>query len=266
MRGKKKIYTIDELLSSDDFKKSKKELDSKRYKKSLSAASSDEYLEDEIKRKSKKTGKFSLRTRILNNPWLKDRPTSQALKWLYTEVFKDAKKYKWKHALLLQGNLFAFRYMNPKWKDKLAFWDNFPLVIALKPITTNSGLLNRGFNLHLIPIRVRILTLCYIFNIYKNIYRYGFINKNPKQPVGVEYRVIMKVLQPFGVGFCIRSYIPQRQKEIVHFPLTDWHKAIFLASRGYEKVKAQELLQLFLQYCKDNGISVNPKLDWKAMI
>ena len=199
---------------------------------------------------------------------MKSRPASQALKWLFREVFKDPKTYKYTKRLLFQGGLFIFEYHNPKYKDTsvLPWFDKYPLVLSLGPRVYETGVRNLGFNLHLLPPRIRIIALCYIFELYKITYRFGVYYKKDMNVVPIDYQSIMKVLRPYGVGFSVRMYIPQRQTQIVHFPTKDWHNAIFIPSRGYYDIRAKKLIKEWKAYCKDEGLTISEKVNWKALI
>ena len=265
---KKNKKTINIIL--DDFVKetTQKEKYAQKYSHSISSATGDKEFARKLKKLNVRTGRFSLRKEILNNPWINKRPASQALKWLFREVFQDAKNYKYTKRLLYQGGLFIFEYHNPKYKDTsvLPWFDKYPLVLSLGPRVYETGVRNLGFNLHLLPPRIRIITLCYIFELYKTTYRFGIYYKKDIHPVAVDYYNIIKVLEPYGVKFSVRMYIPQRQKQIVHFTTKDWHKAIFIPSRGYYDIRAKKLIKEWRSYCKKEGLTVNEKVNWKSAI
>ena len=166
MKSKKKpAQNLEEYLFS------KKELHKEKYKKSLNDAVGIDPTK-EIEDLKLKTGKFSLRTKIRNNPWLKSGiPASKALSWLYKTVFKQPEKFRYPKLLMEQGQLFTFEYMNPKNKDTkaLPWFDKYPLVLSLGPIVTKQGIRNIGFNLHLVPPKVRIVILCSVFELYKKL-------------------------------------------------------------------------------------------------
>ena len=239
-----------------------------KYSKSVSSATGDKEFAARLKKMKIKTGRFSLRKEILNNPWLGQRPASQALRWLFKEVFKDPKSYKYSKRLLHQGGLFIFEYHNPKYKDTsvLPWFDKYPLVLSLGPRVYETGVRNLGFNLHLLPPRIRIITICYIFELYKNLYRFGIYYNKDINVIPLDYKNIIKVLESYGVKFCVRMYIPQRQTQIVHFPTKDWSKAIFIPSRGYYDIRAKKLIKEWRNYCKDAGLSINEKVNWKSLI
>lgn len=259
----KKVMTLEEILAQQADRTTNREKYTKKYKTSFEAARA-----QEIEANKKSAGKYSLRTRIRNNPWVGSRPASKSIRWLFKEVFKNPDEYKYRKRLLYQGGLFMFEYFNPKYKDTsvLPYFDKFPLVLSLGPRMTNEGPRNIGFNLHLLPPKIRIIVLCYIFELYKNSYRYGVFFKKDIYPVNVDYYVIKEMLEKYGIEFCVRMYIPHRMQQIVHFPVRDWHKAIFIPSRGYYDIRAAKLVKEWKQFCREKGISISENIDWKTKI
>jgi hypothetical protein len=257
---KKKIITLEEYLNKKEYYESK-------YKQSLSenkATENDEKLIDDFKIKS---GYYSLKTRILKNPWVQSRPSNNAIRWLFKEVFKDPRTYKYQRSILYQGGLFMFEYLNPKYKDTsvLPWFDQYPLVISLGPIVTKQGIRNIGFNLHLLPPKIRIIVLCKIFELYKRLYRYQIYYKIEK-PVNIHYKDIILALQKYGVKFAVRMYIPKRTRKIIRFPMMTWYKAIFIPSRGYYGIKAQKLIEAWKKFCRKNEYTISENTDWKRII
>lgn len=266
MRQKKKPITLEEYL---DTLTDKKKLLSEKFRKSLGQAyGNNSNTAELIDKFGLRIGKYSLRTRIRNNPWLKSgRPANKSLSWLYQEVLKNPGKYRYRQNFMYSGGLFTFEYMNPKYKgtDKLPWFDKYPLVLSLGPIVTKQGIRNIGFNLHLLPPKVRIIVLCQVFELYKNLYRYQIFFKNDN-PVQIQYSVIVKTLKRYGADFAIRMYIPARQKAVVVFSYTDWYKAVFIPSRSYDGIKAYKLIQLWTKHVRKNKFSTSPNVDWNSKI
>lgn len=267
MRQKPKPITLEEYLAQKTEKVSNKSLLQQKYADLLNDTSgqSEAELADKY---DLKVGKYSLRTRIRNNPWVKTgRPASKALSWLHKTVFKDSGRYRYRQSLMYSGGLFTFEYMEPKYKGtkQLPWFDKYPLVLSLGPTVTNEGIRNIGFNLHLVPPKVRIVILCHVFEIYKNLYRYQ-IFFNRERPVKIQYKTILRSLSRYGVDFCIRMYIPQRQRQIVCFPYKEWYKAIFVPSRGYDSIKAHKLIQEWTKHVRKLGYATNPNINWSSNI
>lgn len=267
MKGtRKKIYTFEEIF--DGITPSKKDMYSIKYSNSVSEARDTGILTEENLRKSGiQTSNYTLKTRILKSEWIKSRPSSKAVKWLFKEVFKDPSTYRYNKKLIYQGGLFIFEYKNPKYKDTevLPWFDQFPLVLSLGPVVTNQGVRNLGFNLHLLPPRIRIIVLCRVFELYKRLYRYNIFFKR-NSPVGIKYQDIIRFLEMYGVKFCVRMYIPNRMTQIVRFPTKEWHKAIFIPSRGYYGIKAKMLIREWKSFCRKNRFAVSDRINWKSVI
>jgi hypothetical protein len=259
----KKIISIDEFLDKD-FKKHQFE---EKYKNSLVQARATNNDANNIEKLNIRTGYYSLKTRIIKNPWVNEKPSTKATQWLFKEVFKNPKDFRYSRRLLGQGQLFMFEYTNPKYKDTnvLPWFDQYPLVISLGPTVTRLGVRNIGFNLHLLPPKIRIVALCSIFELFKRIYRYQvFLKQN--QPVQINYKQIISYLNNYGIKFCVRMYIPSRMKQIVLFPLKTWHKAVFIPSRSYYGIRAKKLIEAWKTYCRNQGFSSSENIDWKSII
>lgn len=264
-RKPKKVVKIEDYLNSLD--KTKKQLYAEKYQQSIGNSRGKGYESDIIESLNLRTGNYSLRTRILKNKWVGNSPATKATKWLHREVFKDPSTYRYNKQLMYQSGLFIFEYKNPKFKDTsvLPWFDKHPLVISLGPISTNLGVRNMGFNLHLLPPRIRIIVICGIFEIYKKLFRYQIFYKR-NTPIQINYKRIVKTLDKYGVRFAIRMYIPARMRQIVRFPLKDWHKAIFIPSRSYYGIRAAKLIQEWRTFNRKNGFRINPRLDWQSKI
>lgn len=267
MRSKKTQNVSAQDLIDAANAKSNKDAIAEKYSKSLKdarASDKDTKLIDSLD--SSKTGNWSLRSRILKSPWVKTgNPYRRGMEWMYKVVFKDPKKYQYIKRINHQGGLFTWRYFNPKTKDTLAYWDNFPLVISLGGKVTENGIRNIGFNLHLLPPKIRIIVLCQIFEMYKRLYRFQIFSKSAK-PVQINYNSIVRQLDKYSVRFCVRMYIPARQTQVVEIPYSEWDKAIFVPSFGYERIKAQQLIDEWVKYSRKHGNLTNSQIDWKTII
>lgn len=256
---------ISSKITLDDIKK---EMFANKYKHSLSEAYASDMDTELINKLNIKTGYWSLRSRILKSPWVKTGvPFRKGIEWLYKTVFKNPEIYAYRKRALFQGGLFIFNYFNPKYKDTsvLPWFDKTPLVLSLGPIITKQGIRNLGFNLHLLPPKIRIIVICHVFEIYKKLYRYSIFLKRDK-PVQIRYQAIIASLSKYGVEFCVRMYIPARQRQIVIIPYREWHKGIFIPSRGMYGIKAQKLIKEWTKYVQHRKGIANPNIDWSKII
>lgn len=251
---KRRIKTLDEIyaeLKSDMYKS--------RYKKSLSDAHG-----KDINLKGVKTGRYSLKKEI--EKYVREpKPSVRSMRWLYREVFKNPTDYRFTKKLLNQGMLYTFHYFNPKYKGTsvLPWFDKYPLVLSLGPVVTKEGIRNIGLNLHLLPPKVRIIVLCYIFEYHKKLYRYQIYYNKPISAVPVSWQQLVKPLLKYGITFCIRMYIPNRMASIVQFKLEDWYRAVFVPSRAYDGIRAQQLIKEWKKHIKIYGYTTSPNVNWK---
>lgn len=254
---KSKILTFDEI-----YKDAAKYRYERKYQNSLSKSKiSEEEVSDE---KYISKGRYDLLAKINKYVKKNTRPASASLKWLHNEVFKDSATYRFREKFIKQGHLYTFKYFNPKYKGTsvLPWFDKFPLVLSLGPVATKNGIRIIGFNLHLVPPKIRIVIILFIFKIHRRIYRYQIYNKQNPNPVPVFYKNLVKPLIKYGVTFCIRMYIPNRQTDIVQFPLTDWYRAVFIPSRGYDSIKSNQLIKEWQQHINKLGYNTSKNLNW----
>ncbi len=267
-QSKKKVVNIDDFL--DEFQK-KPNLDklhlSEKYRTSIGQAKSTDNDDELIEKLKLRTGNYSLRTKIIKNPWVQSRPATKAVSWLFKQVFQNPNEFRYSKRLIYQGGLFMFQYKNPKYKgtSQLPWFDKYPLVISLGPVVTKLGVRNLGFNLHLLPPKIRIVAICAVFELYKKLYRYQIFFKQNK-PVQIHYKQIVRALDMYGIKFSIRMYIPARMNQIVYFPLKTWHKAIFIPSRGYDSIRAAQLIKAWRIYCRNNHHPASENINWKSII
>ena len=269
MKPTKRIESLDEFLDKnpDISSKTRKEILNQKYKQSLSEAKGSDNDSKNIEKLNIKTGYYSLKTKISKNPWIDKKPATKAIAWLFQTVFKNPAEFRYNKKLMYMGGLFQFEYKNPKYKgtNVLPWFDKYPLVLSLGPVVTNLGIRNIGFNLHLLPPKIRVVVLCSIFELYKRLYRYQIFLKVEK-PIMIHYSEIIKKLDKYGIKFCVRMYIPERMNQIVRFPMKEWHKAIFIPSRGYDSIKANALIKEWKKFCRNKHFPGVENVNWKSLI
>lgn len=117
------------------------------------------------------------------------------------------------------GSMYLFAY-DPKTKDKLPFWDSYPLVIMIEPYT--DGFL--GLNLHYLPPSARANLMDALDNI-KNNNKY-----NQSTKIAVSYRLLKAYSNRFpGYQNCVKRYLIGHVRSSFHYvnPI-DWKKVVVL--------------------------------------
>lgn len=145
--------------------------------------------------------------------WYRDTATNTALNK------KDPMKLFQARTLPEVGSMYLFAY-DPKTKDKLPFWDSFPLIVMLEP--TEGGFL--AINLHYLPPIARA-ELMDALDTVKNNDKY---NKNTK--LLVSYKILKAYSTKFaGYQSCVKRYLFGHVRSSFHFvnPV-DWGKVVVL--------------------------------------
>jgi hypothetical protein len=121
------------------------------------------------------------------------------------------------------GKMYLFVY-DPKYKDKLPFYDMFPLVIPIEPM--NGGFL--GLNLHYLPPNGRASLLNSLTNLANND------KYNDTTKLTVSYELLKGYSNYSGYENCLKRYLyghvrssfqyvsPSDWAKVVAMPLQKW--------------------------------------------
>lgn len=124
------------------------------------------------------------------------------------------------------GRLIMYFY-DPKTKDKLPYYDRFPLVIPIEFYP--DGFL--GLNLHYLPQahRARLMDV-----LYNTIYTDKYLNE--KKIIVISYKIMKNVAKTRLFEPCIKRYLygHVRSKFLILDP-NDWQTALFLPTERFEK-------------------------------
>jgi len=138
------------------------------------------------------------------------------------------------------GRMLMYFY-DPKTKDKLPYYDRFPLVIPIEFYP--DGFL--GINLHYLPqaYRARLMDV-----LYNTIYGDKYLDE--KKVIQISYSILKSAAKTPLFEPCIKRYLygHVRSRFLVLDPL-DWQIAIFLPTERFEKasttaVQALSLMQI----------------------
>lgn len=156
------------------------------------------YTDDEIK-------KFNMQLAIDNHP-LSTRPTGVRSKLAYKEIMVNVPQSP---RYMLPGMFALFGYSKPKYKEDLLYYDATPAVIFFGITRTkDSAIRELGFNIHYFPpfARAKIITL--VYEVFRKYYD-KYFNQVPSRPyTTVDYNVLRRMLDKYGIGFGLRMYVP----------------------------------------------------------
>lgn len=156
------------------------------------------YTDDEIK-------KFNMQMAIDNHP-LHKKPVNLRSKLAYKTIMEEVKRSP---RYLLPGMFTIFGYRTPKYKEELKYYDATPAVIFFGVTRTKESAIREiGFNLHYFPPFARAKIINVVYEVFKQYYN-KYFNEVPSRPNRmVNYNVLKRMLDRYGIGFGLRMYIP----------------------------------------------------------
>jgi len=141
----------------------------------------------------------------------------------------------------LLGNLY-FLYYEPKFANKLPYYDTFPLVLVLERY--NDGIL--GLNLHYLPPVLRAMFLDKLLNYAK------YDEDDNIQKIRITYEILSNTKNHRMFKACIKRYL---NTNMATPPLkvepTEWETAIFLPTHSFQKAKATKVWKESLEIAKE---------------
>ena len=134
-------------------------------------------------------------------------------------------------AKLLLGRMYHFRY-DPKWKEKLPYWDTFPLVI---PISSYSDGFD-GLNLHYLPPRLRAK----LFDALTAVLTDKGLNEKARFKLTYNLLNGVKKYRLFKPTY--KKYLYSKVKSrFLLIPPEEWQVALFLPTQKFIKAKVTQV-------------------------
>ncbi len=184
--------------------------------------------------------------------------TRSSQKWYETTYIKEEASPLETHppnALLEAGKIYTFAY-DPKYADRLSFYDNRPINFILGHLPPAEGKVPNAFgiNLSFIPPKIRAAILDEIRRVFGTMIiqpnmdaiRKGKINSIQKMPI--EYNLAKMMLRKSGFEFALRSYIYDRMKSSPR--IIDYHEWWRVALFGSKYIKKMNTLSIYWAYKK----------------
>ena len=135
------------------------------------------------------------------------------------------------------GGMYYF-YYDPKTKDKLDYYDRFPLILVLD--IHSDGFM--GLNLHYLPIKYRIALLDKLMD-------YAVLDdeNNPKR-LRISYELLSASKRFKEFKPCLKKYLNSYvQSRILAVQPDEWDIAAFLPIQQFRKASATEVWQESIQ-------------------
>ena len=165
--------------------------------------------EEKEAQESVDTKNFSLLKDIKNHPLYKRNSRRDAKAREMIDEFKEkqAKVITSKNNIT-PGQLVMFKYLNPKTKEELEYYDAAPCTIFFGVFNSSEGKRVLGFNVHYFPPQLRYAIMNKIYEMYRPVYHKYFETGVPKELDGFDYHFLTDELERHNLSFAVRMYIP----------------------------------------------------------
>lgn len=128
------------------------------------------------------------------------------------------------------GKLYMFKY-NAKWKDRLPYWDAFPLVVTLD--YGRKYIL--GLNLHYLPPTYRNV-------LFQNMLKYATNKKlDGRTRLKLTYDMLKSMSKLRFFRPCIKKYLRRRIKKEAIIPPRYWNIAVNLPVENFKKSQTKRV-------------------------
>ena len=129
------------------------------------------------------------------------------------------------------GKMYLFAY-DPKWKEKLPYYDAFPLIFPFRV----SGDRIWGVNVHFLPLPLRAQLMDALYSLVDNRF------KNDNKKLRISYEILNSAAKFRAFKPCIRSYLSsQFRSKFLLIPYEQWEIAMFLPLARFKKKKQADV-------------------------
>ena len=188
--------------------------------------------------------KFSLMKEIKNHELYKVSNRDKKARTMIDEYKKENKGITSK-SNITPGQLVLFKYLNPKTKEELEYYDASPCTIFFGIFNSSQGKRVLGFNVHYFPPALRYRIMDKIYEMYKPVYRKYFEKGAPKELDGFDYKFLTDELERQNLSFAVRMYIPNLIGDTYIVPPKMWPTA--LMTEGWFKKETRAAIMNFFK-------------------
>jgi len=158
-------------------------------------------------------------------------------------------------ARFLPGKIYVFRYDDPKYKDRLEWWDMNPVVLALDSKDSN----DIGINLNLLPVNIKEELLDFVYDrlqgsIKTQTMGVKSMNANAQGHISLTYEGAKAFLGRFGFDFAIRQYIPNRKANQAVVAYEYWPNIVLCDFADLNGTSIGSIKWRFRNYLRDKNI------------
>lgn len=129
------------------------------------------------------------------------------------------------------GSMYFVHY-NPKHKDTLKYYDNFPLIIPIEKYS--DGIL--GLNLHYLPPNLRAVLLDSLMEHVNNK------NFDDKTKMKISYELLANISKNKYFKPCIKKYLGKHfTTQFIKIHPSAWESSIYLPVENFKKASKKEV-------------------------
>ena len=132
---------------------------------------------------------------------------------------------------VMPGKMYTFWY-DPKWKEKLPYYDRFPMIILVD--AAQGGFY--GINLHYLPPLLRARFLDALMSTMNDT------TLTEKSRLRISYNILKSVNKFKEFQPCFKHYLSKHvASRIAEIPADEWETAIFLPTEKFEKASKRSV-------------------------
>lgn len=144
-------------------------------------------------------------------------------------MLNDMARYK---ATIYPGRLYMF-YYDPKGKQKLPYYDRFPIIFPIEPYRNGQFL---GINLHYLPpvLRAKLMDALYV--------TLNNTNFDETTRLKISYGLLKTVSRLREFKPCVKLYLASHvRSRFVNIAASEWDIALFLPTERFEKASPSKV-------------------------
>ena len=182
----------------------------------------------------------------INEHPLAKRPTSIRSKLAYKEILRNLKPDK---RYILPGQIVLFNYSQPKFKEELEYYDNYPFCISFGIMRTEDGNIRECMlNLHYYPPFTRARILQQVFTHFRPYFEKYFNEASTKPNTVMSYKMLKHLLKTNQkLAFGTKMYIPVLRGATFNIPARLLPTAFYTEGK-FSKATLQQIFHFWRQF------------------
>jgi hypothetical protein len=195
---------------------------------------------------------FSIWKEVKKHPLYKISNRDKKARAMIDEYKEENKPKLTTKNFITPGQLVLFKYLNPKTKEELEYYDASPCTIFFGVFNSSQGKRVLGFNVHYFPPLLRYKIMDEIFRMYKPVYKKYFETGLPKDLDAFDYKYLTDELDRQNLSFAVRMYIPQLIGDTYIVPPKMWPTAL-MTEGWFKKETRAAIMNYFKKDAKSKG-------------